>query len=244
MENQAIRLNQIGQFNVTDRPLNDSESTFFSGSKSISEIFHLKKRWVNSLPPNAVLLNIGSGVRRLFEKEIKQRRKDIKIVSIDPTLAIKFKDDTNGWYIEEYGQGDNLVYKTIDKEKTDSTGYRIPEDLVTYQKDRVAKAAKIPGAIAGLAPELPIRDNSIDIFFDSFGPVYYLKDPQKSQEYLVTLGNVLKPNGVGYITYIGEAELAFLKSRPNLRVDILEPLDIEVDNEPKRVNTIKITKTV
>lgn len=239
-------IKEIGEFIVSDRPLKSTERSRFNNQLSLQTIFHLEKDWLNSLPQNANLLTVGSGVSRLFEKQIKDERSDIQTVSIDPTLGLRFQENENGspgWYIEEYDDGDYLIYKTSDQLASKEGGYTIPDDPKVYQRERVASVTKIPGAVVALAPELPFRDNSIDIFFDTFGPSRYIQDPEKSMQYLTRLHDVLKVGGFGYINFVNQTKLEFLQSFSNLKVEIIEQAQLKINGNHESIYTLMLIKT-
>ncbi len=237
MEGKLSSLKEVDEFRVTDRPFVEDPR---AGVESYSKIFHLDDSWIGNLPKGAIVLNVGSGIYRTFEKQIKQAREDIRFVSIDPTLSINFERDPDGWYIEDYS--DELLYKSSDKPKTQDSKYKIPLNHAEFQKRRISKATEVPGAIVAFAPHLPIRDNSVDVFFDTFGANAYLEDEEKSKQYLTSLHSILKKNGVGYLNYVSQDRLEFLQSFPDVEIDV-----IEVEQMPKlKVNyyKLKLTKMI
>lgn len=238
MEDKDTNIKDIGEFTVTDRPLKDTNESLGNNLQSISTIFHLGEDWVKQLPQNARLLNIGGGVSRLFEKQIKQERDDVLIVTIDPTLALNFKDNPYKWYIEEYDHGDYLIYKRGDKLKSKGD-YSVPEDSEGYQKTRITSVTEIPGAIAALAPDLPFLPNTFDLFFDTFGPSHYMENTEQFQKYLTALQDSLKVGGTGYMNFINPSFIDLI----DLNVETLNTVKLRINGEPEVRYTIKITKT-
>jgi len=168
------------RFRITDRPFNN-----------ILNITGVKQKEITSLPSESVILEVGSGTNQSFSRGVKEIRPDILCVSLDPTIAIKpddFVTTVSDWkkhlpsalYYDNYSENS-------DSEKAYSQRIR---DL------RIEQAIITGNVIAGLAPNLPFRDESIDLIIDSWAAGYYLdKNSGLLLEYIKEISRILKPGG-------------------------------------------------
>lgn len=67
-------LEDIGTFRVTPRSFEDYQDTFEIRAKDF--------------PPNAMVLDVGSGLNQEFAKGLSELRPDVKVVSLDASLAL------------------------------------------------------------------------------------------------------------------------------------------------------------
>lgn len=154
---------EVGYFKVTDRPLGDYERIFSFRAED--------------LKPNSKVLDVGSGLRQTFAKELQQKRPDIQVVSFDPTLFLKKYDlDT------EEG-----TRKASEEEK----------------KQKLRRKEKFGEVIASIFPEtphLPFKDESFDYVIDNHGPFMYFEDHfSELKDYINELLRILKPQGQAFI---------------------------------------------
>jgi SAM-dependent methyltransferase len=56
----------------------------------------------------------------------------------------------------------------------------------------------VEGSVAMLAPVLAIRDDKIDVYIDSYGPIDYLDNDAKKIGYIKEVVRVLKVGGIAY----------------------------------------------
>ena len=168
------------------------------------------------IPPNAVVVNMGSGVEKLFEKELLKERPDINFVSVDFSLGLE--DYTKGEAGEESKNSQwtvisptNLHDKTsiyakkplgqefLDDIEEEKLSELTESEKRRHWKKRYQSLKEVPGSVAMKAPKLALADNSADTVVDFMGAYQYLKDDQARKEYLGEIRRILKPGGALYI---------------------------------------------
>lgn len=237
-----LTLNQIGRFNVTDRPLTETAESLSNNYESISSIFQLDETWIDLLPKNAKLLIVGGGINRLTERELHTKRPDIRITTVDPTLGIEFKDEEDPWKIISYMDGEYLTYSKRKKITVDDREDSLVSDASTFQQNRINSLNELPGSVAALAPHLPFRDDSFDIVVDAFGPTRYLERKADVNKHLAQLCNMLKKGGIGYVNFVQPSSLELLQSFDNVQIEIIKSQELKLNGEKTSVYTVKISK--
>jgi ubiquinone/menaquinone biosynthesis C-methylase UbiE len=124
------------------------------------------------MPPNARVLDVGSGVNQEFAFGMRRLRPDIQVASIDPSIILPTDDKS----LDEFG----IEYRVAKKNNEEERNKRL------MIKDR--------NLVAALAPNLPIKTNSCDYIFDSHGAYLYTSDNQTKKDYLKELMRIGKPN--------------------------------------------------
>lgn len=184
--------------------------------------FNLPKKERDKIPHGAVILNIGSGSFRTFESELHVERPDLQMVSIDPSLgkvSIDYEGapDTQGTNLINltdrgfliYAPDENLVGKE-GKPRFKQNEVYSGNMAVELDKTRKKIATRTEGAVAASAVTLPLKDESVDIAFDFWGPIRYLRSGEDIQNYLLELKRIMKPNAKIYVSYLGALEKAIL----------------------------------
>lgn len=154
-------------FRMTDRGLSRCE-----------ELAHFNHK---DIPQGGKVLNIGSGLYQTLEKELKESRPDLKIVSIDPSLIEKD-------FLAENSKG----------------------EIVNVDGDQRLKAlSNKENTVIAIGQRLPFPDNVFDMSVDIHGPAQYSKDEEIYKKYLKEVVRVLKPGGKLHIfnTYFGDSLL-------------------------------------
>ncbi len=145
--------------------------------RGLSEYQQLAHFSVSFIPENGRVLNIGSGSQQRFEKELKEARSDVEILSVDPSLALR-----------EY------VIQEEDKSFKKATPER--------SKLRIESLGNKKGTVAALGQQLPIPSSSIDLALDVHGPAQYAQDWDIYKAYLEEVVRVLKPGGKFHISHV------------------------------------------
>ncbi len=190
-------LSEIGTFQVTDRSLADVE-----------QILDVDFRDRSTIPLSAVILNVGSGLHRLFEKQLTEARSDLNILSIDPSLGLASIDHSahplSGFKITELDP-EIAIYDADDKPTIHRGDWILRgEKAAKYDSERRLKATMVPGAIAALASDLPIKDECIDVIIDTLGPIQYIKNIDTLKKYLLEIKRVLKKSGKAYVSSLSD----------------------------------------
>lgn len=129
--------------------------------------FSSEEEFLRFLPKDALALDLGSGMGKLA-RELKTKRPDLTIVSLNPALAEeKFAKKQKRY---ELGSG-NWVRDIFERKSID------------------AKKRILPSASA-INPRLPFKDASFDVVFDSMSSVYYTHVPSVMSSEII---RVLKP---------------------------------------------------
>lgn len=126
------------------------------------------------MPPNARVLDIGSGVNQEVASGMRRIRPDIQVVSIDPSIILPTDDKS----LDELG----IVYRVAKNNNEEERKKRLKT------KDR--------NLVAALAPNLPIKTNSCDYIFDSHGAYLYFSDDQVKKAYLRELMRIGGPHAL------------------------------------------------
>ena len=175
----------------------NEEESFVVSKRSYETILktcHLEEQDIRNLPENAVIVEIGSGEFQEFAHGVKSRRTDVKTISIDPTLSLDPKRED----ISVLESGDRKTYYV-----GNPLGRKSRADILHYkgiQEKRRREADE--GALAAVAPFIPLLTESVDLWLDSYGPVLYLKKEQFAA-YIKEIVRVLKPSGRAQLFPIG-----------------------------------------
>jgi len=65
------------------------------GLWSAEKLTHFR---LTEVPKNGVILNAGSGMAQRFEEEVHQKRKDVQVISLDPSIFQRRYNFTEGFY--------------------------------------------------------------------------------------------------------------------------------------------------
>ncbi|MFH0891670.1 MAG: methyltransferase domain-containing protein [Candidatus Falkowbacteria bacterium] len=206
---EKFSLEKIGEFSVTDR-----------GLEQVLEDMGIKESEIDNFPKEGTVLNIGSGLYQKFEEELRNKRSDLKIVSLDPTLGIDPEDFAKGdWYIEKLGNS-IAQYKLKDRPKL-----RWGKDMTVsgpeeFQRERLKKISQeSSGCVVALAPQLPFKSESFDVIIDCVASMRYLNNEKDRKDNLISICDLLKPGGSAYITSLKKADLEVVGK--NFQVDLL-----------------------
>jgi len=184
------KMAEIPEFFVTNR-------TF----EQICSLVKLTEQDITHLPKNATILEIGSGVFQNFARQMSEIRPDVQVVSIDPSLAIGIHGKNN-FELKTVRDEERNVETAIYQNKGILSSFIPPkkskvEELQSLQELRIKEALKTGNVLAALAPDLPIKDSSLDLIIDVYGPGFYIQVNQESEieRYFREIHRVLKPAG-------------------------------------------------
>lgn len=225
-------MSNIPEFYLTNREL--KELLWMSG---------LSENYIKSLPENAVVLEIGGGLDQNFAEGVKKLRPDIKPITIDPTIIIG-SDNKNSFDIYyrkdpknsgkfKYAQYLRKVKWYQDRKlKPEKDSIKV-ENQKEFSKTRIQRAHETGFPIAALAPQIPLRDESIDLIIDIYGPGIYLqtKENPSLDKYLKEIYRILKPGGVARIFPAVDVQVQVDKINGNLDQDDDIKLDIQTTHE-------------
>lgn len=160
----------------------------------VLESCHLEQQDILSLPKNAVVVEIGSGMFQEFENGIKEKRPDVIVYSFDPTLSFDSarKDIAAS---EGSAGGDNVTY-TILKNPSE-------RDIRTYRRIQTKRKEQVSaGARSESVPPIHLKSQMVDLLVDSYGASLYLPREQFIT-YVKEIRRVLKPQGQARLFPIG-----------------------------------------
>lgn len=184
------KMSNIPEFYVTNRSF-----------EQICSTIHLTLEDIQKLPQNAVIMELGSGVIQNFARKIKEIRPDIQVISIDPSLSIGSPSDSD-YESKVIKDKNNEIDTAVYINKNLWSSFEPPKqakitDLKELQDFRLKEAAQTGGVVSALAPDLPIRENSLDLIIDVYGPGLYIQINQEKEieEYFREIYRVLKVNG-------------------------------------------------
>lgn len=178
---------------------------------------------IDDLPPNARVVDVGSGTFQGMAKFIKARRPDITTFSLDPTLmvdphriasgeVIVFRnEDQSGRFVKDrvsyvtleflesgidsYNEGGSL-FSDPKSNLLKTFGRQLPpEGALDIHNSRLASASEY-GGVPFVYPHFPEQLTNIDWLVECFGPLYYANpnSPEKD-DYLHDIINMLKVGG-------------------------------------------------
>jgi len=203
----------------------------------LRKFLHLTDSEIQKIPENGSVLEIGSGVYRNFASGMSVVRPDLKIFSVDPTLALTKDDFISVVDRNTVGKMKSIYYtnKLVDK----NADYLMTGTVENNQKvlnERLGEGHI--NAVASLAPNLPFKNETFDLIVDSFGPGFYLhsKGRQEFEKYLVSIFDLLKQGGEARIyPVLNTIDIPFStqeelknKSRAYYQT-ILNKLDLEIE---------------
>jgi SAM-dependent methyltransferase len=174
---------------------NEQETSFEVTTRPFDSILRevgMKKQDILELPKAAVVVEVGSGVFQEFAYEVNKLRPDIRMISIDPTMA--FSRDRKDVRLGTKGTAYNY----------EQAGDQKGEEIRRYQTlhgERIDK--HLPGTISALASDLPFADGSIDLLVDCWGPAIYLRKYNDFSDYIYEISRVLKNGGIARLKLIG-----------------------------------------
>lgn len=143
-------LEDIGTFRITLRSFEDYRETFDIR--------------IEELPPDARILDVGSSLNQEFARALNDLRPDVKVVSLDASLALP---------VSEEKLKNMKVSYSIQKEK----GGPIIE---TSEEDRALRMKEaLSGTVAAIAPVFPFADESFDRIYDNHAAFMYLTNDER-----------------------------------------------------------------
>lgn len=169
---------------MSDRSIQEVSKDFKVTDRDLDEYLALVDLLPREIPEGAVVLNVGSGFRQTFENDLKQIRKDIKTVSIDPSAFIIGLKNYEG----------------------DGSSYRLDEEGTRQRRKFLAESSE-GNTLSALGQKLPLKSGSIDVALDVYGPAYYGKTEDVFRDYVKEVVRVLKPGAKFYISSIRYGEL-------------------------------------
>jgi hypothetical protein len=196
-------LQEIGYFSITDKNLAET-------NKALAV-----RKEILALPINSALLNVGSGIYRLFESEVYAKRPDLTICSIDPTLGIASvngneKHTEPGFQI--FLSSNSTVSYRLGGSHSPMPDVLIYKDksAVEYDRNRKKILTNTPGATAALATALPFKSDCFKLIIDNMGPMLFLESSTDKMKYLLELKRVLHKDGSMYVSSLDEDKKAML----------------------------------
>ena len=146
------------------------------GVKNYAELlgFENKSDLLKHLPPDALILDLGSG-KGTLAKELYILRPDITTVSLNPAFSDK----------------DFVEKQRRFSLKPRSWGMRI------FDRKNIDKSQKANSrlSVSAINPKLPFRDGSFDVVLDSMSSVYYGLSHNQAHLMVNEIIRVLKPGG-------------------------------------------------
>ncbi len=234
---------------MEDKPANEKIYTFKDigyfrltprSAENYYEIFAFSPK---DLKPNAIVLDAGSGTEQEFAKSLATSRPDIRVISLDPSLALPSDDEA----LKEMG----ISYDIIPLKSPNK-----PDEKTTQQDREQRVKNKFGEVVAAIAPHLPFKDQTFDYIFDNHGPfMYFSPDKNELERYVAELLRITKPGGNIDIYPLDTYSEALMNNRQKLKnsrqriQDIMQDLgmnNFNVFTAPDfgRINRlgIKITK--
>lgn len=203
----------------------------------LRKFLHLTDSEIQKIPENGSVLEVGSGVYRNFASGLSMERPDLKIFSVDPTLAISKEEFVSVVRRNDEGKIRSIYYtnKLVDK-NAEYLMTGIVENNQKILKERLGEGQV--NDVASLAPNLPFKNETFDLIVDSFGPGFYLHSNgrQEFEKYLLSIFNLLRPGGEARIfPVLNTVDIPFStqeelknKSRAYYQ-NILNKLDLEIE---------------
>lgn len=169
-ENSGPTLKDIGYFRITSRDLKRYEKEL--GFKA------------EQLKQDSLILDIGSGFNQELPQQLRVKRPDINVISVDPSLALP----TSQAILDKLG-----IRYVIQPSSDEAI-------RVTKEADRKLRLSNTqPDTLAAIAPHLPFKDNSFDYVFDNHGAFMYSDSTNRLLKYLNEIVRVLKSRGTAVI---------------------------------------------
>jgi SAM-dependent methyltransferase len=145
------------------------------GLRLAEQLTHFR---LEDVPENGVILNAGSGTSQLFEREVRDERPDVEVISLDPSVLEKNYSATEGF------------------------SYTIKIKTVQDVKQRVKDLFNGKKTIIGIGQEMPFAAGTFDAIVDNHGPAQYPKTDESYLEYLREALRVLKPGKKLFISQV------------------------------------------
>lgn len=158
---------------------------------------------IMALPTGGYVVEVGSGLMQRFAQGIKNIRPDLKVVSIDPTLAL-----TPDRVDVVIGKGEDIPLEDrqsviYDLDPFNNVNQDQVDEYGNIQRKRLEHAVEF-GGIPSFGHSLPIRKGSVSLLVDSFAAGYYSKTEESFLKYMHEVVGVLAPRGMARIYPIGE----------------------------------------
>lgn len=146
------------------------EGTFLSDRGVSDYVESLDIQEADLDDPNAVILDLGSGLEQNFAKEMRERSLRAKVVSIDPRFGLRPTEDVALMEMDEHEE--------VGRQKR-AKNRQMPEPLT----------------IAALSGALPFKENSIQQVYALFSVPYYLENKEEIKNTIYEAVRILKPGG-------------------------------------------------
>lgn len=169
-----------------------ADTEFFQELRVTDRNLETYKKFVHfmpeALPEKAVVLNVGGGEKQIFEKELKEIRPDINVITIDPSI---FSDKS--WHFSG-------------------------KDLVSYNRDkmisRIDSLANKSHTVAAYGQRLPLASDSVDAILDIHAASQWATSLESYKTFLEEAMRVLRVGGKLYIgnVYFGDPIIGDEKS--------------------------------
>ena len=148
----------------------------------------LTEQDILDLPQNATVVDVGSGLHQEFARGMKELRPDIRVISVDPTLAFDPLDPNIG--VKESGSWVTYYVNNVATPIIDRVTFR----AIQSERLKMAQQLGMDNIKTDPAPSLPGEDASVDLLVDSKGPALYLKGDEFKQ-YIFSIAQKLKNGG-------------------------------------------------
>jgi ubiquinone/menaquinone biosynthesis C-methylase UbiE len=202
---------KVNFFRITDRSYD-----------TIIRNLRLSDKDIINLPEESVIVEVGSGTNQSFARAVKELKPKSLVVSIDPTLAIN-KEDYVTTVTEWKGNIPTAIYYD-NLSENNSSEQNYSERIKSI---RLSEANKTGNVMAALAPDLPIKENSVNLLIDSWAAGYYLdKESNEFINYLKDISRVLKPGGFARLYPVSERSQNSSRTLHEIRNKLP---DIEID---------------
>jgi len=156
--------------------------------KGTLDYLELPQGEIDRLPQGAHVVEAGSGLRQGFARELHDRRPDLNVEIIDPTLSIPVAAED----VQLSQDGDKVYYHAGRSNLTEG-------EQLYFRNFQQRRLDNLPQGIVlntSVLPEIKISPGLVDLWLDSKGPCLYLSEREELKAYWSNLGKVLKPEGV------------------------------------------------
>ncbi|MDD3648143.1 MAG: hypothetical protein PHS44_06640 [Candidatus Dojkabacteria bacterium] len=165
-------------YRVTERPFSE-----------ILRLSCFNLRVLRGLVPGSIIVEVGSGINQEFANGLMQIRRDIAVVSIDPSLAI-LASEAKINLTRSKGTG----RRTLDYYLADRVS-DVHKNSAGIQLTRLENARRTRNVIPALAPNFPFEDSSVKWVVDVYGPGTYFRERKILIDYLTEISRILQVGG-------------------------------------------------
>lgn len=165
------------------------------------DVMEISEKELND--PNALILDLGSGAKQNFARDIQDLGFKAKVISVDPRLGLEENEDLALMPSSE--QNERLV----------------------------GRKKSMPGTVAAIGEELPFKGESFHKIFALFSVPYYLEQENEIYQNLTEMIRVLRPGGTIKIFPILGNQVKIIEKFLNKQKDIEFSLQIRGDEDEK-----------